>query len=132
MWEEYGCIFRTLSTDPAVRAVVLTGSGDRAFCSGLDLSSSAELTNPTDSVDPARKAGTLRRRIKAFQDDIGSVEVCEKPVIVVLHGICYGLAIDISTCADVRICSADTKFAVKEVDIGKNLPTQARSLLTKR
>jgi len=118
MWEEYGHIFRTLSTDPAVRAVVLTGSGDRAFCSGLDLSNSAELTNPTDSVDPARKAGILRRRIKAFQDDIGSVEACEKPVIVVLHGICYGLAIDISTCADVRICSADTKFAVKEVDIG--------------
>jgi delta(3,5)-delta(2,4)-dienoyl-CoA isomerase len=35
-----------------------------------------------------------------------------------MHGISFGLAIDMSTCADVRICTADTKFAVKEVDIG--------------
>jgi Delta3,5-Delta2,4-dienoyl-CoA isomerase len=39
-------------------------------------------------------------------------------VICVMHGHTLGLAMDISTCADIRICSADTKFAVKEVDIG--------------
>ena len=39
-------------------------------------------------------------------------------VICVLHGISYGIAIDISSCADVRICSADVKLSVKEVDIG--------------
>lgn len=35
-----------------------------------------------------------------------------------MHGISFGLAIDMSSCADIRICSADTKFSVKEVDIG--------------
>lgn len=39
-------------------------------------------------------------------------------MICVLHGYSLGLAIDISTCADIRICAKDTKFAVKEVDIG--------------
>lgn len=39
-------------------------------------------------------------------------------VICVLHGISIGLAIDLSSCADVRIAAADTRFAVKEVDIG--------------
>lgn len=39
-------------------------------------------------------------------------------VICVMHGISIGLAIDLSCCADIRICSKDTKFAVKEVDIG--------------
>ena len=39
-------------------------------------------------------------------------------VICVMHGFSFGLAIDISTCADIRICSSDVKFAVKEVDIG--------------
>lgn len=39
-------------------------------------------------------------------------------MICVLHGISIGLAIDLSTCADVRICAANTRFAVKEVDIG--------------
>lgn len=35
-----------------------------------------------------------------------------------MHGIALGLAIDIATCADIRLCTSDTKFAVKEVDIG--------------
>jgi len=39
-------------------------------------------------------------------------------VVCVLHGIAYGLAMDISCCADVRICARDTRFSVKEVDIG--------------
>lgn len=39
-------------------------------------------------------------------------------VICVLHGICFGLALDISTCADVRIASADARMSIKEVDIG--------------
>jgi len=39
-------------------------------------------------------------------------------VICVLHGYAFGLALDISTCVDIRISSADAKFAVKEVDIG--------------
>jgi enoyl-CoA hydratase/carnithine racemase len=39
-------------------------------------------------------------------------------VICILHGISLGLAIDLSCAADVRICSKDTRFAVKEVDIG--------------
>jgi delta(3,5)-delta(2,4)-dienoyl-CoA isomerase len=39
-------------------------------------------------------------------------------VICVLHGFSFGLAIDIATGADIRICAKDTKFSVKEVDIG--------------
>jgi delta(3,5)-delta(2,4)-dienoyl-CoA isomerase len=39
-------------------------------------------------------------------------------VITVLHGISYGLAIDLSCATDIRICSKETRFAVKEVDIG--------------
>jgi hypothetical protein len=35
-----------------------------------------------------------------------------------MHGISWGLGIDLSTCADVRICARDTRFSVKEVDIG--------------
>jgi delta(3,5)-delta(2,4)-dienoyl-CoA isomerase len=35
-----------------------------------------------------------------------------------MHGISYGLAIDMSTCCDVRICTKDTRFSVREVNIG--------------
>lgn len=39
-------------------------------------------------------------------------------VICVLHGLSYGIAIDISTCADIRLCTPTTQFSIKEVDIG--------------
>jgi delta(3,5)-delta(2,4)-dienoyl-CoA isomerase len=125
MWVEYGLIFSQLSADSSVRAIVLSAAGDRAFTAGIDLMSSDELTNPDITVDAARKATALRRFIKDFQDAIGSVESCEKPVVCVLHGISYGLAIDIATCADIRICTLDTQFAVKEVDIGTSFFTLA-------
>ena len=39
-------------------------------------------------------------------------------VICVMHGISFGMAVDIACCADVRVCSENTRLAVKEVDIG--------------
>ncbi|KAK3678939.1 hypothetical protein LTR78_001392 [Recurvomyces mirabilis] len=120
MWVNLGHIFRKLSTDPDVRVVILTAAGDRAFSAGLDVQAAAEGGNITDrsALDPARKATKLRRHIQEFQDDISAIERCEKPVIAVLHGVSYGLALDMTTCADIRICAKDTRFSVREVEIG--------------
>ncbi|ORY65341.1 enoyl CoA hydratase-like protein [Pseudomassariella vexata] len=119
MWVELGKVFDKLSCDPNVRAVVLSGAGDRAFTAGLDVKAASEGSIVSASAgDGARTATQMRRGVFEFQECITRVEKCEKPVICVLHGISYGLAIDVSSCADVRICSKDTKLSVKEVDIG--------------
>lgn len=73
---------------------------------------------PTLAPDPARLARSMLTHITTFQACISSLEKCSKPIIAVLHGYCYGLGIDLSLCADVRIATPDAKFAVKEVDIG--------------
>lgn len=39
-------------------------------------------------------------------------------VICILHGYTFGLGIDICTCADIRLCTSDTQFCVKEIDVG--------------
>ncbi|KOS47230.1 hypothetical protein ACN38_g1816 [Penicillium nordicum] len=119
MWENMAQIFNRLSSDPRVRAIVLSGAGERAFTTGLDVKAASEgLLSSDAKADPARKAAVLRRNITAFQDCISAVERCEKPVIVALHGFSLGLGIDLSTATDVRLCSRDTRFAIKEVDIG--------------
>ncbi|KAL2159672.1 hypothetical protein VTH06DRAFT_2241 [Thermothelomyces fergusii] len=122
MWRELRAVFARLSADPDVRAVVLSGAGDRAFTAGLDVAAAAEggvlASAEAQALDPARKAARLRRYIAEFQECITALEKCEKPVICVMHGISIGLAIDISTAADIRLCAKDTRFAVKEVDIG--------------
>ncbi|KAF9882007.1 enoyl-CoA hydratase/isomerase [Colletotrichum karsti] len=121
VWREFGALFNRLSHDPDVRAVVLSGAGDRGFSAGLDVQSASEGTLGSSvggDVDPSRFATTMRRHIVEFQAAIDAMEKCEKPVICVLHGISIGIAIDISCCADIRLCARNTRFAVKEVDIG--------------
>ncbi|GAB7358856.1 hypothetical protein MBLNU230_g4079t1 [Neophaeotheca triangularis] len=127
MWQDIARIFNRLSADPDVRAILLTAAGDRAFTSGLDVQAAStsgalasepeQATTPAVS-DPARKAAAIKRHILSFQADISAIEACAKPVIAVMHGISFGLAIDMTACCDVRICAADARFAVKEVDIG--------------
>lgn len=84
MWHELRAIFDTLSHDPDVRAVVLTGAGDRAFTAGLDVTAAAA-SEPTlqgsggkGKMDVARASTVRRRDIYDFQDCISAVEKCEK------------------------------------------------------
>jgi len=79
MWLEMRQLFQQLSSDPDVRAVVLTGAGDRAFTAGLDVKAASEggILN-RDGVDGARKATHLRRHIYEFQECITAIEKCEK------------------------------------------------------
>lgn len=124
MWADLKAIFDYYSYDPDTRAVIISGAGDRAFTSGLDV---AVASSPDTSVlaasrngtaDASRRAVALRRHIAEYQEVISSVARCEKPVIALLHGYTFGLGIDLSSACDIRICLEGTKFCVKEVDIG--------------
>lgn len=135
MWSELLSLFSFLSTSQDTRVVILSGAGPKAFTTGLDVQATSQNSilnlhdqppsgssdnngEPLPRLDGARVATHMRRHIDSFQACITAIEKCEKPVIAALHGWCLGLGIDISLCADVRICAKDTKFAVKEVDIG--------------
>ncbi|KAK6431552.1 hypothetical protein LTR95_012290 [Oleoguttula sp. CCFEE 5521] len=121
MFHSLGQIFSSLSTNPEVRCIILTAAGTRAFTAGLDVtaaSTSGPLATAAPTMDPARKAFRLRRHILELQGCVSQIEKATQPVIGVFHGISYGLAIDIATCCDIRICSSDVRFSVKEVDIG--------------
>ena len=89
--------------------------------SGLDVAEASKPDNPLTSpgaIDPSRKATILRRHILELQDVVSSLARCEKPIIALMHGYTFGLGIDLSSACDIRFCLADTKFCVKEVDIG--------------
>lgn len=81
MWLEFAALFSRLSHDPAVRAVVLSGAGDRAFCAGLDVKAAAGdgvLGGEESGGDIGRMATGLRRYIEEFQVSIAKMEECEK------------------------------------------------------
>lgn len=83
VWLELRSVFDRLSVDPSVRAVVFSGSDEKAFSVGIDLKWVAKEGSPfnprpDEYVDPARRAAALRRFGIEFQDCITSIEKCEK------------------------------------------------------
>ncbi|NXE57950.1 ECH1 protein, partial [Casuarius casuarius] len=68
--------------------------------------------------DAARRAWKLRQKIRAYQESFSALEKCPKPVIAAVHGACIGGGVDLVTACDIRYCSQDAWFQVKEVDIG--------------
>ncbi|KAF1812415.1 ClpP/crotonase [Eremomyces bilateralis CBS 781.70] len=120
MWLNLEQIIKKLSRDSDVRAIVLTGAGDRAYTAGLDVQAASQGTigGKGKVADVAREMNKVRQHVLEFQDCITALERCDKPIITALHGYSFGLAIDMSVTCDIRVCSADTRFSVKEVDIG--------------
>lgn len=108
--------FQKLSYDSSCRSIVLSGVG-KGFTAGLDLSELFSLTN-VDSDDVGRKGFHIKKIIDDWQASMSSTESCNKPVIAAVHGFCVGGGIDMITACDIRYCSADAWFSVKEVDIG--------------
>ncbi|KAJ8773516.1 hypothetical protein K2173_005762 [Erythroxylum novogranatense] len=115
---EFPKALSSLDQNPDVTVVVLSGSGDH-FCSGIDVQTLSSITDPSSPTrDRARASEKLRRDIKLMQDAITAIERCRKPVIASIHGACIGGGVDIVTACDVRFCTKDAFFSVKEVDLG--------------
>ncbi|KAI8366835.1 ClpP/crotonase-like domain-containing protein [Radiomyces spectabilis] len=108
-------VFDTLSADPNVTAVVVSGSG-RMFSAGLDLKEGGFKFG--EAVDTARQVYATRAHIKTYQDALTAVEKCSRPVIAAIHNGCFGAGVDLITACDIRYASKDAFFCVKEVDVG--------------
>ena len=93
----------------------MAGEG-RNFTAGLDLMDPGMPSYDGDDV--GRKAFHLRHHIKTLQESFNAMERCPQPVIAAVHGACIGGGVDMLCAANVRLCSADAYFCIKEVDVG--------------
>ncbi|KAI7875229.1 ClpP/crotonase [Lichtheimia hyalospora FSU 10163] len=110
-------VFRDITHDKNVRAIVLSGAG-RATTAGLDLAEQSLSSLTDDDLDIARAVYATRKHIKEFQDAFTAIEECDQPVIVAAHNVCIGAGVDMITACDIRYGTKDSYYAVKEVDVG--------------
>jgi enoyl-CoA hydratase len=88
----------TLDADDAVRAIVLTGAGDRAFCAGADMGEQVErLEGRLESIDGPSPAYT-------------GILGCSKPVIAAVNGFAYGGGALLASNCDIRLAAPAAKF----------------------
>ena len=117
MWRELREAMHWLDTTPEARVGVLSAAG-KVFCAGIDLEMLQSLQ--TAAADPCqgREREKLRRSILDIQDTVTAIERCRKPVLAAVHGACVGGGIDIIAACDMRYCSEQAWFSVKEIDVG--------------
>jgi enoyl-CoA hydratase/carnithine racemase len=99
--------FAEVATLPSVQVVLLSGEG-KCFSAGTDLT----------SFQAGGSAADVRRFVRRFQKMFNEIELLEKVVIAVMHGYCYGAAMELALACDLRICSEETLFNIPEVDMG--------------
>ncbi len=110
-------VFTELDRDDAVRAIVLRGKGG-VFTYGLDLKAVAPTLMPLLSGENLAKERTqLLRLIGEWQRAADLIERCTKPVIAAIAGPCIGGGMDLAAACDVRLCSQDARFSVREVKV---------------
>lgn len=117
MWHDIRSAFRWIDATPEVRVAILEGEG-KSFTSGIDLQMMMGLGAQIEDRCEGRMREALRQVILDLQDTLSSLERCRKPVLAAVHGACIGGGIDLITCADMRYCSSDAYFSIKEIDIG--------------
>lgn len=100
-------VLGAIKDDPEVRAVILKGAGNRAFCAGADLSEF--LTAPSRII--ARQARWER-------DIWGLFLSMPQPFIAALHGFVLGSGIEMALCCDIRLASEETRFGLPEASLG--------------
>ena len=109
MWLAVPKIMADFEADPAVRVIVLTGAGERAFVSGADISEFESKRSAEENIKIYDAAGEAAQR---------ALIEATKPLVAMIRGICIGGGLAIALNTDVRICSANSVFAVPAAKLG--------------
>lgn len=117
MWYELRETMHWLDRTDEARVGIIVGAG-RYFTAGIDLEMLDDLRRFTREECRGRAGERLRLSILDLQDTITAVERCRKPVIASVHAACLGGGIDLISACDLRYCSEQAWFSVKEVDVG--------------
>ncbi len=107
VFDDLESVFRTFAADPAVRVILLTGSGEKAFAAGADINEIAA-TDATTGQAKARRGQSVFRLI----------ETCGKPVIALVNGFALGGGCELAMACTIRIASETARLGQPEVKLG--------------
>ena len=99
-----------LDSDDDVRAIVLTGAGDRAFCSGVDLENMP--------LTPEMEFADYEAGLGLFQNVVRTLRTIQTPVVGAINGYALGAGCDTALACDIRIVSENAAIGETFIDVG--------------
>ena len=106
-WQDLSSAFEDAKNDPAVRGVILTGAGEKAFIAGADISGLAQAT----AID-AERSSRFGQRVLDLIENLG------KPVVAAINGFALGGGCETAMACTIRIAVEHAKFGQPEVKLG--------------
>ncbi len=100
MYDQMASICEAINADRSIKALILTGAGDKAFASGTDISQFRAFKTAQDALDYEARIDRV----------LGTLEQCRVPVIAAIAGACTGGGAGIAACCDIRIGIASTRM----------------------
>jgi enoyl-CoA hydratase len=100
MYERLAEICNAANQDRSIRALLMTGAGDKAFAAGTDISQFRTFDKEQDALDYESRIDRVMH----------AIEKCRVPTIAAIHGACTGGGASIAACCDLRIASRAMKF----------------------
>lgn len=104
--KRFRLLLEELKGDLSIRCILITGSGEKAFCAGADL-------KERRTMDPERVPDFVRN-IRALMDD---VEAMPQPTIAVVNGFAFGGGTELMLACDLRVAAEDAKFGLTETGL---------------
>jgi len=105
---ELGEALEEVARDPGVRALVVTGAGEKAFIAGADIREIEGLASASVGAETARRGQVVFRKL----------EQLPKPVVVAINGFALGGGCELALCGDVRIAAETARIGLPEITLG--------------
>ncbi len=105
--EAFSRIGRELSGNAELRAVVVTGAGEKAFCAGADLKERKGMDQEA-----------VRDQVKMYRTHLGWLDTSRVPVIAAINGVALGGGLEVALMCDLRVAAAHAKLALPETGLG--------------
>jgi enoyl-CoA hydratase len=102
-----GKLAREAATNPSIRAVVVTGAGDKAFCAGADLKERQGMSE-----------NDVRVQVGLYRSELGPLDRSPKPVVAAINGAALGGGLELALCCDLRVAAAHAVLGLPETSLG--------------
>ncbi|HEX8796606.1 MAG TPA: enoyl-CoA hydratase-related protein [Polyangiaceae bacterium] len=103
----FGKLAREAAANPSIRAVVVTGAGDKAFCAGADLKERQGMSE-----------NEVRVQVGLYRSELGPLDRSPKPVVAAINGAALGGGLELALCCDLRVAAAHAVLGLPETSLG--------------